>query len=99
MRAERIPPGYDYQEYFPGAPDLAVEVVSISDDPHDVADKIALILAAGARLVWEARPLRRTVVIHRLGRPPIELGERDYLDGEDVVPGFSLEIAELFREW
>jgi Uma2 family endonuclease len=98
IRLERIPRGYDFREFFPGAPDLAVEVVSISDQLGEVADKIRRYLAAGARLVWEVRPLRRTVVVHRPGQAPVELGERAFLDGEDVVPGFRLAIAEIFRE-
>ena len=98
VRFERIPSNYELQIFFPGAPDLAVEVVSISDDPRDVADKIARYLAAGARLVWEVRPLRKTVVDHRPAQPAVELGEQAFLDGEHVVPGFRLAISQIFRE-
>jgi Uma2 family endonuclease len=98
IRSERIPTGYAFQEFFPGSPDLAVEVVSLSDRLPEVADKIARYLAAGTRLVWEVRPLQRTVVVHRPGQLPVELGVDDVLDGEDVVPGFRLAIADIFRE-
>jgi Uma2 family endonuclease len=98
VRIERIPPDHDFQSFFPGAPDLAVEVVSLSNTPHDVADKVRRYLAAGARLVWVAWPLSQTVVVHRPGQKPETLHENDVLDGEDVLPGFRLSVRAAFKE-
>jgi Uma2 family endonuclease len=97
VRRERIPRGYDFQEFFPGVPDLAVEVESLSDEPREVAEKIGRLLDAGARLVWHVRTLRRTVVVHRPRQAPVELGQREFLDGEDVIPGFRVAVADVFR--
>jgi Uma2 family endonuclease len=48
-------------------------------------------------LVWVLRTRRKTISVHRSGREVIVLGIGDVLDGEDVLPGFRLPLAELFR--
>ena len=83
--------------YFPGAPDLAVEVVSPGDTVQEVDDKVAEWLEAGARLVWVVRPSRKTVEVHRADGTVSLLGARDELSGESEVPGFSLPVARVFR--
>jgi Uma2 family endonuclease len=98
LRIERIPPDHDFQSFFLGAPDLAVEVGSLSNTPEDVADKVQRYLSAGSRLVWVVWPLSQTVAVHRPGREPEILGIGDVLDGEDVLPGFRLPVRSIFRE-
>ena len=83
---------------FPGAPDLAVEVLSPSERPADVHAKIGDYLEAGARLVWVIDPSRRQVRVHRTLLRPLTLVETAMLDGEDVLPGFSVQVARLFPE-
>lgn len=78
------------------APDLAVEVRSPSNTRADIARKIAIYLAAGVRLVWDVDPGPQTVTVHAPGRAPRVLRIGDALDGEDVLPGFSLPLADLF---
>jgi Uma2 family endonuclease len=97
VREERIPNNYDFDSYFPGAPDLAVEVVSFSDTPADVMRKLALYASAEVPLVWVVYPARKAVTIHTLGEPPRTIGEQDILDGGDVLPGFELSVAEIFK--
>ena len=82
--------------YVPGAPDLVVEVLSPSDRYSAVARKVAQYLAAGARLVWVIDPEARTVAVYRPDGEVVELGADGVLDGEDVVPGFRLPLAELW---
>ena len=82
--------------FSPALPDLAVEVMSPSNSAADIEEKIRLYLEAGIPLVWWARPETRTVSVHRLGREPLALGEGDELDGEDVLPGFRLPVADVF---
>src|SRR5688572_26184421 len=52
VRAEHIPPGGIPAGFWPGAPDLAVEVISPSDSMVDLLEKVQEYLAAGTRLVW-----------------------------------------------
>jgi Uma2 family endonuclease len=82
--------------FFPGAPDLAVEVVSPSDRASEVLAKTRDWLAAGCRAVWVVDPAERTVSIHDNCGQVRTLGVSDELTGSDVVPGFRLPVAEIF---
>lgn len=86
----------DDTRLFPGAPDLAIEVLSPSNRPGEIRAKVADLLAAGSRLVWVVDPALRHVTAYRALLAPRVLREHDVLDGEDVVPGFSLAVAALF---
>jgi len=46
--------------------------------------------------VFVVNPRRRTVAVHRPGAPTRLLTENDTLDGEDVVPGWTLPVQALF---
>jgi Uma2 family endonuclease len=81
--------------FIPGPPDLAVEILSPADRAADVAEKVVDYLDGGTRLVWVVDPERGRVVIHRPGTDPQVVAEDAALDGEDVVPGFRMTIAEL----
>jgi Uma2 family endonuclease len=85
----------DRKKYLPFAPDLAVEVVSPNDSASEVQDKVALYLQAGTRLVWVFYPDLRQVV-HHPDRTARTLSAEETLDGEDVLPGLQLKIADLF---
>lgn len=95
IRLRQVPKG---SGYFPGAPDLAVEVLSPGDRPAEVNAKVEDWLAAGCRMVVVVDPRRRTVKVHRRDADVVLLTERDTFDGEDVVPGFRLPVASLFAE-
>ena len=96
IRRDRLPTGDAARGYFHGAPDLAVEVISPNDLYTEVDDKVAEWLEHGTRLVFVVNPRRRTVAVHRPGQPVTILGIDDTLDGEDVVPGWSLPLRDLF---
>lgn len=96
VRAERLSELGRVRGYFPGAPDLAVEVVSPTDLYTEVDEKVAEWLEYGARLIFVVNPRRRTVAVHRPRQPVRVLNEDGELDGEDVVPGWSLPIRKLF---
>ena len=82
----------------PGAPDLAVEVLSPSDRVRRVEEKVAEWLAAGARMVWVVSPKLRTVTAYRSLTDIVVLTEKDMLDGGDVVPGFQIRVTEVFGQ-
>jgi Uma2 family endonuclease len=82
--------------FVPLAPDLAVEVLSPSDRMADALAKIAMYLDAGVRLVWLVDPASQTVTIFRPDAIPTKLGADDILGGDDVVPGFTVPVAEIF---
>ena len=88
---------YSGEGFFEGAPDLAVEVLSPSNTRAKMAEKTREYLAAGARLVWNVDPRRRTVSIHAPDAEPRVLDIGDHLDGGDVLPGFSVVVRSLFE--
>lgn len=77
------------------APDLAVEVISPSNEAADIHHKIRQLLAAGTTLVWIVYPATRTVEAHsRSGASTLEEG--DLLSGCAVLPGFEVPVREIF---
>jgi len=96
VRQERLAAVEEATGYFPGAPDLAVAVVSPSDRPTEIEEKVATWLSYGTRMVVVVYPRSRTARNYRPGAPPRELGEADSIDSADVVPGWVLPLRELF---
>ncbi len=84
--------------YWPGAPDLAVEVVSPNDTHSEVIGKALAWLQAGSGMVLVVDPEKHTVTVYR-SRDEIRVltaDAGDTIDGADVVPGWKLPVAELF---
>ncbi len=94
VRRERMAALANGPGFFPGAPDLAVEVLSPSDTAVKLRDKVACWLAAGCQLVWVIDPDRRCGEVHRPGTPPEQFGEDGVFRGGEVVPGFELRLAD-----
>jgi Uma2 family endonuclease len=96
LQRERLPIGVARRGYFRGAPDLAIEVISPNDLYDEVDEKVAEWLEHGTRMVIVVNPRRKRVAVHRPGRDVRILGVEDILDGEDVVPGWTLAVRDLF---
>jgi Uma2 family endonuclease len=80
------------------APDLAVEVLSESNTPVEIDQKLRELFQSGTRLAWVINPSSRTVSVHPgLGAPVTTLTESDFLDGDTVVVGFKMSVAALFN--
>lgn len=81
-------------------PDLAVEVVSESED-EDILRKTLQYLDAGTRAVWTIYPEARIGIIFTLSSDKNLHGQRcDYdgvLTGGDILPDFSVSMADLFK--
>ena len=99
VRRERLPPSADQAGYLNLAPDLAVEIVSPTDRWTTVTGKVDAYLAAGTRLVWVVEPSQRTVRVYAVNRAERRLrADTDsVLEGDDVLPGFWLPLADLFE--
>ncbi len=96
LSTETLAAAGDVQGYFPGSPDLVVEVISPNDLYTEVDEKVGEWLEHGARLVFVVNPRRKTVAVHRPGQPMHTLGLDDVLTAEDVVPGWTLPVRDLF---
>lgn len=98
VRADRVPLLGTNPGYIEGAPDLAVEVISPNDLYTEVDEKVAAWLEHGTRLVFVVNPRRKTVAVRRADGSVAVVGMADTLEGEDVVPGWTLPIRDLFAE-
>ena len=95
VRKDRVPPT-PTPGYFPGAPDLAVEVLSPSDRASEVQKKVQDWIASGCRMVWVVDPATRTVTVYSAENPPLEFEESGQLTGGHVIPNLELTIADIF---
>lgn len=86
----------EFEGFWPGAPALAVEVISPGDSYTEVEEKIEEFLNGGARAVWVVDPRRRTITVDRSSVDITILAENDILDGGDIIPGFICHVAEVF---
>ena len=84
----------------PIAPDFVIELVSPSDLKNqryeDLQAKMQEYLDNGVRLGWLIEPSAKTVEIYRLGKQAEILNNPQTLSGEDVLPGFVLDLSEIF---
>ncbi|MDB5323873.1 MAG: hypothetical protein JWN40_5504 [Phycisphaerales bacterium] len=80
------------------SPDLAVEVLSRSNTVREMERKRGEYFDAGVRLVWIVDPDTRTIAVYTASASPSMLTENDVLNGGDVLPGFTLPLANLFAE-
>jgi Uma2 family endonuclease len=79
-----------------GAPDIAVEVISASNTAAEMERKVAEYLAAGSQRVWIAFSSNRTVLIHRADGTTMTYSGDDVITDEELLPGFSLPLSEIF---
>ena len=97
VRRERMEAVDEIEGYWPEAPDVAVEVISPNDRFAEVEEKVAYWLAAGTRTVLVVNPQGRTVTVRFSEGEARILSEGEVLDGADVVPGWTLPVADVFR--
>jgi len=88
------------RKWVPVMPDLAVEIMSPSNSRAELRQKVAIYLRYGAQLVWLVLLDMQAVEVCRLrenGEVHYQLVQRDgSLSGEAVLPGFELELRQLF---
>ena len=94
---ERVEAVGESEGYWPGAPDLAVEVISPNDTYSEVEENVADWLRAVTRMVLVVNPRGKTVTVRFSEKDITVLTEGDTLDGGEVVPGWRLPVADVFR--
>ncbi len=80
-----------------GAPDLAVEVISPTNTPREIDQRVSDYFAAGCQRVWVVYPEHGEVYIHGLAGVSRRRGG-DLLEDAELLPGFSVKVAELFEQ-
>lgn len=83
--------------YWPGAPDLVVEVISPTDRYADVEDKVFDWLDAGVRLVVVVNPRKQAVTLYRSLVQITVLGLGASIDTPEIIPGWTLPVEDVFQ--
>jgi len=84
------------KRFLPLCPDFVIELVSESDDLADTQAKMREYIANGLRLGWLINPKNKQVEIYRPNQEIEILESPTSLSGEDVLPGFILDLQPIF---
>ena len=95
LSAARLPE--DESKGSPIPPDFAVEVISPTDIYWRVLEKVQAYLEAGTQMIWGVESVMKTVTVYLSVTDIKVFTANDTLMGEDVVPGFSCQVTQLFE--
>ncbi|QZZ22747.1 Uma2 family endonuclease [Leptothermofonsia sichuanensis E412] len=84
--------------FAPICPDFVIELVSETDTLEDIQAKMQEYIENGCRLGWLINPRTKTVEIYRPSQPPVTVSFSTPLSGEDVLPGFVLNLQTIFQD-
>ena len=80
-------------------PNLMVEVLSQSNRPGEMRRKRTEYFRADVEQVWQIDPRKKSVEVFTDVDVSTNLTERDMLDGGTILPGFQIDLAELFSSY
>ncbi|SIO58700.1 Endonuclease, Uma2 family (restriction endonuclease fold) [Singulisphaera sp. GP187] len=98
VRRERLPQTGLPKAFWPGAPDLAVEVVSPGDTVEEVDEKVADWLGAGTKAVWIVKPRTRSVTVYHSPSAFTVFTADEEFDGGELLPGFRCRVGDWFPQ-
>ena len=97
VRAHRLTTDLDLSRPFPGAPDLAVEVISPTERTADILDKVGKYLKFGSDEVWVIYPGREELHQYQRDDNAVRIFPRDTtFRPTDLFPGLEIAVADLF---
>ena len=98
IRKSSIPKDWNIDLPFPGAPDLAVEVVSPNDDPDKLTARVQRYLEFGTEEVWVLYPKSKMLYRYMVSqqKTTILYHDGDTLEAELLFPGLKLNVGNLF---
>jgi len=95
VHTERVPPSPP-EGFFPGPPDLAVEIRSPHDKVSDILAKIGSYLEYGVKIVWDVDPASKTVAVYDATGAVKLFHEGETVTEESLLPGFLITVDEIF---
>ncbi len=95
---ERVPRGQEPGSFAEVAPNLAVEVLGKGQGWKKMTEKVGEYLRMGADRAWIIDPRHRTLHVFSPDDPPRAIQETETVDDNDVLPGFSCQVADFFTE-
>lgn len=84
------------EQFPPIAPDFVLELLSPSDTLPASQTKMQEYINNGVQLAWLIEHKTRTVQIYRPGQPVQTLNNPSQLSGEDILPGFTLDMSPVW---
>lgn len=99
IRREKFPKNWNMEEPFPGAPDLAIEIMSPTDTTEETLQRVRDYLAAGTEQVWVFFPRQKEVHQHRRDVPETVrvYYEHERMDVAALFPGLETTVADFFK--
>ncbi len=98
IRRERLPEGKPSVGFGDTAPDLAIEVLSPSEDQSELLRKVAEYFESGAQQVWVLDPEAVRALVYHSPLTVQVLDAEDTLEGGELLPGFRCKVRELLEE-
>ena len=86
-------------KFFPGAPDLAVEVLSPNNSRSEIDERMRDFFSSGTQIAWIIHPDEQFAEVCHSPIDRKMLGSGACLEGEHLLPEFHFPIADLFKEW
>lgn len=86
------------QGYYYGVPDLAVEIISPSERPGAIREKLNIYLQFGLQQVWQVYPENRQIIVNLPDGSARTYNVGDTIPGGDLLPGFALAVASVFEK-
>lgn len=93
---ERLEQAGDVTGYWQGPPDLAVEVYSPGARPGKVSERISRLFSFGTKQVWIVDLKHSTVKVYRSPSDVTTFSGSDYLEAQDILPGFQISLDRIF---
>jgi Uma2 family endonuclease len=87
------------RSFFPGAPDLAIEVTSPSNTAGEIQARLEDFFSSGTQIAWIIHPEEQFVEVCHSAIDRRILGPGALLDGELLLPEFQFPIGDLFKAW
>jgi Uma2 family endonuclease len=89
----------DTKVFFPGAPDLAIEILSPGNSRAEMEKKLSDYFSSGAEQAWLVDPENEEMEIWHSLTDRRLAGSEGMLTGEPILPGFRLPVSDLFKSW
>ncbi len=87
------------RKFFPGAPDLAVEILSPNNTRAEIGQRLKDYFESGTQVAWIINPDEQYVEVCDGLEQRNLVGPDGVLEGGQLLPGFNFRIADLFKEW
>jgi Uma2 family endonuclease len=84
------------EKFLPLCPDFVIELKSPSDSLKTLREKMQEYIDNGAQLGWLLNPQKKQVEVYRPNQAPETLPSPTTLSGDPILPGFTLDLSDIF---